>query len=272
MTEIRRLFGVTAILAVITLAALANEVNQVVPESDFIEEQSPDFEDSMTKRIEDTISKAILSARSQADPALNEVQSISGTASGSSSLHETPQDLTPDAAKIEVAVKTEEAEKDALAAKVAVGQATVAPHDVVDDLIHPSKHDPVDANVKEAFPLGVKETEKVMKDAMPPPFDVSQASLGMNGHYHLGGGRRRVGAGFGRRRRTTLPPTPNPTPVPTHHQPSGSGSGSGSAIGSAAEALQGAPLDMKAMMQTVLEGTVFKEDQILKDDDMDDIN
>jgi len=249
MANIRQLLGLTAVLAVVSLAAMANEVDRVVPEADFVEEQTPGPDlDDFSARIETSITKAIYAARSQAEQ-LTEV------ATGSADLNQNHlEDRTPDAAKIEATVKAEEVKGDAKAAKVAVGQATtMKATDVVADLMHPSKHNPVDATVKAAFPLGVKETEKA---PMPPPFDASEAYTGIHGHYHLGGGRRRVGAGFARERRTKVEPPASPT---------GSGSGAGSATGEL-QLTQGR-LAMKKMMQTVLQGTVYEEDQFLKDDD-----
>lgn len=225
--------GALCVAAIAVLAAIvAAQVDDVVPEKDFVEPikiasnkfgESPD--ELVYETIQSKIRKAILDTRSHAGQ-LTEVNAAAGSGEF--------QDLTKGAAATEEKIKEDHEEEEKKAAAVAAGSGTLSGHDLVHDMSNPSKHDPVDADIKKAFPLGVNVT---VPDDTPPPFTWEDASLGKDGIYNLGGGRRRIGAGFGRRRRSTPPPTAAPTKEEHFFSAVGSGSGSGSAAGSAEEQL-----------------------------------
>jgi hypothetical protein len=75
--------------------------------------------------------------------------------------------------------------------------ATLSPKQVVKRLSHTSAKDSpgLDKQIKEAYPH-VKDFYAKEDNNAPPPYDTSQARLSPSGHYSLGGGRRRIGAGF----------------------------------------------------------------------------
>jgi hypothetical protein len=63
----------------------------------------------------------------------------------------------------------------------------------------------LDKEIKKAYPH-MKDFYRKEDNDKPPPYDTSQARLAPSGHYSLGGGRRRIGAGFHREIHHPAPP------------------------------------------------------------------